>query len=119
MLTKSMIAFAAAAIAFTMALPIDKAEAKSNVDINVGIGIGGYIGPGYVDGFIGTGYDDDYGPSAVSCSQARKVVRWNGFNNVKSLDCSAPNYRFSGWRDGNKYKIKVNSWGDITRISSY
>lgn len=118
MLTKSLIAIAATAFALT-ALSPQQAEAKSNVDINVGIGIGGYIGPGYGYGYAGTGYDHDYGPSAVSCSQARKIVRWNGFNNVKSLDCSAPSYRFSGWRHGHKYKIKVNSWGDITRISSY
>ena len=117
MLTKSLIAIAATAFTLT-ALPLQQAEA-SNVDINVGIGIGGYIGPGYVGGYVGTGYHDDYGPSAVSCSQARKIVRWNGFNNVKSLDCSAPSYRFSGWRGGERYKIRVNSWGDITRISSY
>ncbi len=115
MLAKSLIAIAATAFTLT-ALPMTQAQA-SNADINVGIG--GYIGPGYVGGYVGTGYDDDYGPSAVSCSQARKIVRWNGFNNVKPLDCSAPSYRFSGWRDGNTYKIRVNSWGDITRISSY
>lgn len=117
MLAKSLIAIAATAFTLT-ALPMTQAQA-SNADIYAGIGIGGYIGPGYVGGYVGTGYDDDYGPSAVSCSQARKIVRWNGFNNVKPLDCSAPSYRFSGWRDGNTYKIRVNSWGDITRISSY
>ena len=113
MLTKSMIAIAAAAFALTTALPIDRAEANPNIDINVGFGFGGYVGPGY--GAVGVGFEGEY----VSCAQARKVVRWNGFSSVKSLDCTAPNYKFSGWRDGNKYKIKVNSWGDITRISSY
>jgi hypothetical protein len=116
MLTKSMIAVATAAFAFA-ALPVERAEAKSDFDINVGIGIGAFVGPGA--GHVDVDYDDDFGPSAVSCSEARKVVRWNGFSSVKSLDCTAPSYKFSGWRDGAKYKIKVNSWGDITRISSY
>ena len=115
MLTKSMIAIAAA-LAITAAFPAAQAEAKTNVDINVGLGIGGF-GPGY--GYYDTGYDDEDGPSFVSCGQARKVVRWNGFQNVKALDCSAPSYRFSGWRGGEKYTIKVNSYGDITRVSSY
>ncbi|MCA3575358.1 MAG: hypothetical protein IOC86_15680, partial [Aestuariivirga sp.] len=109
----SMIAIAAAAFALTAALPIERAHADSNFDINVGLGFGGFVGPGY--GSVEVDFEGEY----VSCAQARKMVRWNGFSDVKSLDCSAPNYKFSGWRDGNKYKIKVNSWGDITRISSY
>ena len=115
MLTKSMIAIAAATFALTAALPIERAHAGSNFDINVGLGFGGYVGPGPGYGSVDVEFEGEY----VSCAQARKMVRWNGFSDVKSLDCSAPNYKFSGWRDGNKYKIKVNSWGDITRISSY
>ena len=116
MLTRSLIAFAAA-LALTAVLPAGEAQAKSNVDINVGIGFGGYVGPGY--GYVGAGYDHDYTPDYVSCSQARKVVRWNGFKGVKALDCSAPSYRFSGWKAGKKYNIKVNGWGDITGVKSY
>jgi hypothetical protein len=119
MLTKSMIAIAAAALALTIALPGGEAQAKTDVDINVGIGFGGFIDPGYGYGYAGVGYDHDYAPDYVSCSQARKVVRWNGFKGVKALDCSAPSYRFSGWKSGKKYSIKVNGWGDITGVKSY
>jgi hypothetical protein len=42
----------------------------------------------------------------VSCSQARKVVR-SSFKAIKQLDCSAPSYRFSGWKGGKKYSIRV------------
>jgi hypothetical protein len=108
---------AAAALALTIALPGEQAEAKTKVDINVGIGFGGYIGPGY--GYVGTGYDHDYTPDHVSCSQARKVVRWNGFKAIKALDCSAPSYKFSGWKSDKKFSIRVNSWGDITGVKSY
>jgi hypothetical protein len=118
MLIKSIFAAATLALALTAALPAGTAEAKSNVDINVGIGFGGgFYGPGYGHGY----YEPAYEPSVshVSCAKARKIVRWNGFHNVKSLDCSAPSYRFSGWRGGQKFSIKVNSWGEITRVSSH
>jgi hypothetical protein len=114
MFNRLMIATIAAAAILTGALP---AEAKTNFDVNIGIGIGGFAGPGY--GYYDPGYVVDYSPGTVSCSKARKIVRWNGFSSVKSLDCSAPSYRFSGWKGGEKYAIKVNSWGDITRISAY
>lgn len=117
MLAKSIIAIAATAFALTVALPGGEAQAKTDVAINVGIGFGGYIEPGY--GYAGVGYDHGYAPDYVSCSQARKVVRWNGFKGVKALDCSAPSYRFTGWKYGKKYSIKVNSWGDITGVKSY
>ncbi len=118
MLTKSMIAIAAIAVAVT-ALPAGNAEAKSNVDINIGIGLGGYIGPGYGYGGYGyyrPAYDDHYG---MSCSGARKVVKWHGFHKIRSLDCSAPTYRFSGWKGGNRYKIKVSSSGEILHTKGY
>jgi hypothetical protein len=116
MFIKSMFAAAAVALALTAALPTEKAHAKTDVDISVGIGFGGgYYGSGY--GVYEPVYEAEYG--SVNCSKARKIVRWNGFHGVKAIDCSAPSYKFSGWRGGQKYKIKVNSWGDITRVSSY
>jgi hypothetical protein len=117
MLIKSIFAAATVALALTAALPTGTAEAKSNIDINVGIGLGGFYGPAYGHGY----YEPAYEPSQphVSCSKARKIVRWNGFKGVKALDCSAPSYKFTGWRHGQKYSIKVNSWGEITRVSSH
>ena len=117
MLIKSIFAAATVALALTAALPAGTAEAKTNVDINVGIGLGGFYGPGYGQGYYEPAYEPSH--SHVSCSNARKIVRWNGFKGVKALDCSAPSYRFSGWRGGQKYSIKVNSWGEITHVSSH
>jgi hypothetical protein len=118
MLIKSMIATAAFALMLTAAVPAQEAQAKTDVDINVGIGFGaGFYGPGH--GYYEPAYEPEVVHGGVSCSKARKIVRWNGFHNIKALDCSAPGYKFSGWRGGSKYKIRVNSWGDITRVSSY
>lgn len=114
MLTKSLIT---AAVLATLALvPATEAQAKSSVNLNVGFGVGGYFGPGY----------DPYDPyfsggvvvssDVVSCSQARKIVKSEGFHSINSIDCTAPTYNFTAWRDGDKYKVRVNSWGEITRI---
>lgn len=114
MLTKSLIA---AALLATLALvPATEAEAKSNVNLSIGLGVGGYFGPGY----------DPYGPyygggvviayDGISCKQARKIVKSEGFYDVNSVDCTAPTYNFTAWRDGDQYKVRVNDAGEITRI---
>lgn len=114
MLTKSLIS---AAVLATLALvPVTGAQASSNVNLSVGFGVGGYFGPGY----------DPYGPyvgggivvdsHVISCSQARKIVKSEGFHSINSVDCTAPTYNFTAWRDGDKYKVRVNNWGEITRI---
>lgn len=111
MLTKSKIAALAAlaSLGLVMAAP---AEAKVNV--GVGIGIGGFY-PGYYDGYYGGYYSPMY--YGVSCGEARSIVKGNGFSKVKAIDCSAPGYRFIAWQGGNKYKVRVNSRGNITGVT--
>jgi len=117
MLTKSMIAIVALLASFTV-LPVGNAEAKSHVNFNVGIGIGvGGFNPGYGYGgaFVPGSFDEpSYG---VSCGQARSIVNGNGFYNVTAIDCSAPNYRFIAWQSGNRYKVRINSAGNITGVT--
>lgn len=113
MLTKSLIA--SAVLSLAVAFPVAGAEAKSNVNLNIGVGLGGYYGPGYDPGYYGgIGFEAEYG--GVSCAKARKIVRGNGFHKVVATDCSAPNYQFTAWRYGSKYRVRVNSWGDITGV---
>ena len=38
------------------------------------------------------------------------------FNNVRAIDCSGSNYRYSAWKKGHRYVVRVNRDGDITRI---
>lgn len=108
MLTKSMIAVILS-LAVAAVLPVSPAQAKTDVDINIGIGFGGgYYGPGF-----GGWHDIDPG---ISCVKAKRIVFNRGFSNVRSIDCSAPNYKFTGWRGFQKFMIRVNDRGDITRI---
>lgn len=120
MIIKSMFSAAAVTVMLFSTLSVQMAEAKTNVDVNIGIGVGGgYYDPGYYDpAFIGSVEDyDHFEPDeAVTCWQARKIVRLNGFRNISLLDCEGPNYKFAAWRNGVRYKIRVNGWGDITRV---
>lgn len=111
MFNKYMIA-TAAVLASLALMPAQNAQAKANVSIGIGLGVGGFY-PGY-GGYYG-GY---YAPhAAVSCGQARSIVKGSGFYKVTAIDCSAPSYRFTAWQGGNKYRVRVNSWGNITGIT--
>ena len=84
MLTKSLIA--AAVLSLAALLPAAEAQAKSNINLNIGVGVGGYFAPAY-DPYYGGGVVVAY--DGVSCSQARNIVRSEGFYKVNSIDCSA------------------------------
>lgn len=114
MIGKSLIAAAAVATTMVVALPATQAQAKTNFDINIGLGFGGY-GNGY-------GYGYGYGPtyyhkSYISCGKGRKIVNWSGFNKVKAVDCSLPGYKYTAWKKGHKYMVRVNGNGNITHVS--
>ena len=115
MLTKSKIALVAllASLGLAIAAP---AEAKVNVGVGIGIGVGGFY-PGYGYGGVYVPvpvYDGYYG---ISCGQARSIVKGNGFYKVTAIDCSAPSYKFIAWQGGSKYKVRVNSVGNITGVT--
>jgi hypothetical protein len=122
MFAKSLIAAAALATAMTFALPAEQAKA----DVDVSIGIGFYPDPGYGHGFDDYGYHDSgYGwgyypehrPHRISCGQGRRIVDRSGFNRVRPLDCELPGYRYSAWKHGKKYVVRVNGRGSITGVS--
>jgi len=108
MFAKSLIAAAAVATSFALAAPL-QAEAKTSIDIN--IGVGGFY-PGYYDGYYGGGY----GPGYISCKKGRNIVDWSGFNAVSAIDCSLPGYRYTAWKNGHKYVVRVNGYGSITNV---
>lgn len=110
MFAKSLIA--ATAIAVSAAAFAPAAEAKTNIDINLGFGFGGYVDPGYGYGGYPV-YQPNYG---ISCHKGRKIVKWNGFHNVNAFDCSAPVYRYTAWKFGNKYRVSVNMNGNIIKV---
>lgn len=120
--TLAVAGFSAAAIA----LGAGAADARTKLRIGVGIGDdctlygdcyyggGGY---GVYDGDDGTyrrrhrprydDYDDDYG--RLSCGEARRLLRRQGFYWVRPDDCSGRRYRFTGWRDGEPFSIRVSA----------
>lgn len=118
MIVKSLIAAAAIAATLTMALPAQ--DAKADVDVTIGIGIGGlHPGYGYNDYGYGYGYPA-YKPYShsrnVSCSTGRRIVDRSGFNRVKAVDCTLPGYRYTAWKKGHKYMVRMNGRGHITGV---
>lgn len=130
MIAKSLFAAAAVAAAMTVAMPAP--QAKADVDVDIGIGFGGF-GPGYYAGGYGySGYDDDgygygdgYGydhyprhrPHRISCSRGQRIVDDSGFHRVRPVDCSLPNYRYTAWKRGHKFMVRVNARGAITSVN--
>jgi hypothetical protein len=111
MIGKSLIAAAAIAACLTAALPAS--EAKADVDVNIGIGIGGYY-PGY-PAYGGYGYWPRE-PRRMSCYRGANIVDNAGFYRVNPIDCSAPSYAYTAWKRGNKFVVRLNSYGSITSV---
>ncbi len=112
MISKSLIAAAAVAASITAFAPAQQAQARTNIDIGIGFGFGGYD-PGY-----GYGYYPVYDPylGAISCHKGKKIVKWSGYNNVQPVDCSLPGYKYTGWKWGHKYLVRVSGGGNITGV---
>jgi hypothetical protein len=114
MIAKTIIATAAIATTMALAAPIQQAEAKTSINIGVGIG-GGYHHGYYPDYGYGYGYGYGY-KKHISCWKGAKIVDWSGFHNVKAFDCSLPSYRYTAWKNGKKYVVRVNGKGHITNV---
>lgn len=66
-------------------------------------------------------YDDSYGPGymydgypvrvrhAVSCDQARRMVRNQGFRNVVTRECNGSTYTFSARRNNHRVTVYVSA----------
>lgn len=120
-------------LACSIALPLGfigsmpSALAQSEVDIRFGVPFYSYQvspsyryydGYGWYDGYryprFRGGYDDDddyvaIRPSRLSCGEARRIVRNNGYRNVSARDCDGRTYSFIGVRNGRSFVIFVNA----------
>jgi hypothetical protein len=47
--------------------------------------------------------------STLTCAGGRTMVRGRGFTRVVAHDCSGTSYRYSGWRNGARYDIRVRA----------
>ena len=114
MITKSLIVAAAVAASLTALAPVQQAEAKVklNLDANIYLGNPGF-NPGYGYGY--GGYYPVYQPyyGGISCHKGKQIVKWSGFHNVNAFDCSEPVYQYMAWKNGHKFKFKLNMAGNI------
>ncbi|WP_421693831.1 hypothetical protein [Aestuariivirga sp.] len=136
LLSKSLLAVAALAASFAITLPA--APAKADVDVEIGIGTGyggGYGGGGYGGGYGGGGYGGGYGGGGygggwgggyypprpvtgiyVDCNGGRRILSRYGYIGIRMLECRGPVYRYSAWKNGRQYLMRVDARGDVSRI---
>jgi len=122
MLKKTIIAGFALLIAAFAFQPVDSADAK--VRIHIGIGDPYYGGPYYGDPYYNPdpyyrGYEPRYRPvpryrprlrpGRISCRQARRIVRRNGFRNIRVVDCTGKQYNFRATKRGHWYRMRMRS----------
>ncbi len=96
--------------------------AQADVRIFLGVPFHPYqVGPGwrYHDGYGWYDYGryGHFRPNKMSCSQARRRVDRNGYNNVEARDCSGRTYSFRATnRKGKRVTVYVDAYsGDIWR----
>lgn len=116
MIAKTLIAAAALAATMTVAMPAQEAKADVDVDIGIGFFPGGGYGHGYHDSGYGWGYYPERRPYRISCGEGRRIVDRSGFNRVRPVDCELPSYRYSAWKHGKKFMVRVNGRGNIMDI---
>ncbi|HUQ36797.1 MAG TPA: hypothetical protein VM144_10530 [Aestuariivirga sp.] len=104
--------FLATAVAATLAFAMPTAaSADTKVRVYLGMPHYGYqMGPDYR-------YRDGYGwyrpvgihRGRLSCGEARRIVRNNGFRNVATIECNGRTYTFEATRRGRDVTVFVNS----------
>ena len=105
MIGKTLIAAAAVATSMAFALPVTQAEAKTVINVDVGFGYG-----------YGYHHHKHKKWGAISCWKGAKIVDWSGFHNVHAVDCKLPGYKYTAWKKGHKYIVKVNGYGNIYSV---
>lgn len=117
---KSLIA--AGAVALSLA-GVSATQAKADVDFGIVVGtpglvFGGGSYGGHGHGFVGVGVGGFGSYSGISCSKGRKIVRWNGFHHVNTVECNGDTYTYKAKRDGDKWRVRVDRWsGEIISVS--
>ena len=103
--------FLTAAVAATLAFAMPT-TADAKVKIYLGFPHYDYqVGPDYRyrDGY---GWYQDtryYNRGRLSCGEARRAVRNNGFRNVNTIECNGRTYTFEATRRGREVTVFVNS----------
>ena len=69
----------------------------------------GWYNPGYDTPGYGMGYGFHRNHGMLSCNEARRIVRRNGFQNVVARECDGRTYTFTAMRHGHQILVFVNS----------
>ena len=124
MLKKSLIAAAAVAAAVAGFSATSAQAGKVHVDVGIGL-YPNYGYPAYepyydgYDSYPVYGHGHHGGSWGVSCGEAKWQVKSANFHKVNTLDCSCKTYTFTGWKHGDKYRIKVSrKYGEIISVSA-
>jgi hypothetical protein len=57
------------------------------------------------------------GVGRISCGEGREIVDDNGFNRVRTIECSGGTYTYAARRHGDAYRVSLNSrTGEIVRV---
>ena len=105
MITKSILAVTAVTASLMAFTPAPEAQAGVDIDIRIGA-------PGYGYGY--PYFDRRYG--RISCGTGRNIVSWRGFHKIRVVDCSLPNYKYTGWKNGHKYVVRVTGRGKVDNV---
>lgn len=108
--------FLASAVVATLALAMPTAaDARTNFQIYFGMPHYGYqVGPDYrfregYGWYQYGGYNYGFNRGRLSCGEARRIVRNNGFRNVATIECNGRTYTFEATRRGRDVTVFVNS----------
>ena len=116
--------FLATAAAAVMAFMPIAADAKTNVTVHFGVPFYDYQYAPHYRYYDGYGwydygrygrfdpvviYDRPYMRGRISCREARRIVRNNGFRNVETIECNGRTYTFEATRRGRDVTVYVNS----------
>ena len=105
-----MAALAASALGFAGAAA--PAMAKTNFQL--------YLGVPYYDNRLGDDYrfypgrgwyrpPFDRGRWNISCNEGRRIIRQNGYRNVRAIDCQGPRYTYRATRNGRNVTLSLNA----------
>ena len=85
------------------------ADAKIKVRVYLGEPYYDYrMGPDY-QYYNGRGWYRPQHRNQISCNQAQRIVRQNGFRDVVARECEGRTYTFSAKRNGHRFPVYVNS----------
>ena len=52
----------------------------------------------------------------ITCGQGKELLFQRGYYNVKTDNCRGPNYRYTAWRGGERFDIRMSASGEINRV---